>query len=87
MTGHESHVWGPHKDGIRWVQCQVCEALLHEPEAELECAGSPVLVLAGRAERQRAFMVKARRWARQEAGYEPGTRTYPSTGYGLWQIS
>jgi len=32
-----SHVWGPHKAGIRWVQCQRCDCLLHEREAKEHC--------------------------------------------------
>lgn len=62
---HPSHTWGPHKRGIRWVQCQTCECLLHEPEAKLPCDAETVR--AGREERaakaSRTFLEIAKREA------------------------
>jgi hypothetical protein len=79
---HESHTWGPHEDGIRWVQCQECKVLLHEPEAELACDAA--VVAAGRKVRAAEAAVILERVARREAGEMPG-EAEPRGGYGLWQ--
>jgi hypothetical protein len=55
-AAHDSHVWGAHKHGIRWVQCQRCECLLHEPEAVDVCSGDPGVPAARRAREYERLM-------------------------------
>jgi hypothetical protein len=77
-AAHDSHVWGPHKHGIRWVQCQRCECLLHEPEAVEVCTDDPDVV---RVRRERVFMSRLRDVAERE-----GLALYvTSDAHGLWQ--
>lgn len=79
---HPSHEWGPHERGLRWVQCQNCKVLLHEPEAQQEC--SVEAVEAGRAERHRVLQRNLARVLVEETGGPP--RASRSTeSMGLWQ--
>lgn len=77
-----AHAWGPHKDGIRWVQCQVCECLLHDPEAHGPCPGDPAPILERRARDAQRLRARLAALAKREAGEMPPA---PSTAHGLWQ--
>jgi hypothetical protein len=85
VSAHGSHDWGPHHAGIRWVECSACTALLHEPEAELECLGEPSLVEAGRASRLAEWTRRMLAVARRESRHRPGVVDHADLG--LWQVS
>jgi hypothetical protein len=62
------HQWGPHRDGIRWAQCQVCLCLRHDPEAKGECPG-PEAVAARQRDDRRKMARDIAKVARKESGY------------------
>jgi hypothetical protein len=80
---HPSHEWGPHEDGIRWVQCQNCKALLHDHVATLKCDPTGWLLAHERAVNEVMFWRVMLKVAQAEAG-----ATIPATGsWGLWQVA
>lgn len=81
----ESHNWGPHHAGLRWVECRACTALLHEPEAQLPCTGEPSLVEAGRRARREGMARAMERIAVAESGGRPvpGLRRLARRALGL----
>lgn len=62
------HEWGPHEEGIRWVQCRRCKCLLHEPEAQQACQSREHVDL-GRNRRMIEAFAKLREIARRESSW------------------
>jgi hypothetical protein len=75
---------------LRWVECSACTALLHEPEAKLECLGEPSLVESGRARRlaewRRRMLVILKRESGLNAGVV-GRQELRDQGFGMWQLN
>lgn len=80
---HNSHDWGPHERGLRWVQCRSCKCLLHEPEAETPCTHNPDLTDMARQARRLVSQRTLMRIARVEAGI---VESRPES-HGLFQMT